>query len=186
MTGSSEIIASFQLTPELWFAGSRLVLQRQHRWLAGRVVWPVVGAALLGLAGLDFCWRWFDDGLMPVLILLNGLVPLGCLALALTPVLIRRRFDAVYRQLPEGNRRVVWRFSPFGVSAEGGLTRFDGTWDDVREIVATPEFFLIFRKETSAAVVPRTAFADAEAVEDFVFMARERVPSFVDLERRSG
>ena len=159
-----------------------MILQRQHRWLAGRVVWPVAAGSLLTLAGLDSAWRWFDDGLLPGLILLNLLVPLGGLALVLTPVLIRRRFEAVYRRLPEANRQAVWRFSPFGVAAEGGMTRFDGTWDDLREIVATPEFFLIYRrKKAAAAVIPVAAFADAEAVEDFVFLAKERVPHFVEL-----
>ena len=51
---------------------------------------------------------------------------------------------------------------------------------DLREIVATPDFFLIFRKERAAAVIPVTAFADGEAVEDFVFLAREQVPAFVE------
>ena len=125
--------------------------------------------------------HWFDDGLLPVLILLNLILALGGAALLLTPVLIRRRFDAVYRQLPATNREAVWRFSPFGVSAEGGMTRFDGTWDDLREIVAMPGFFLIYRREKSAAVIPCTAFRDAGAVEDFVFMAKERVPHFVEI-----
>ena len=177
---SSEILARFALTPELWFAASRLILRRQHRWLSWRVTSPVVLTIVLVLVVLDRS-RWFDEGLLPVLILLNLILALGGAALLLTPVLIRHRFDAVYRRLPAANREAVWRFSPFGVSAEGGMTRFDGTWDNMREIVATPEFFLIYRQEKSAAVIPRTAFADAEAVEDFVFMAKERVPHFVEL-----
>ena len=179
MTRSSEIVGRFTLAPELWFAASRLILQRQHRWLSWRVTLPVVTALMLVLVALD-CSRWFDEGLLPALILLNGILILGGVALVLTPLLIRHRFDAVYRRLPAANRHAIWRFSPFGVSAEGGLTRFDGTWDDLLEIVVTPEFFLIFRKETSAAVIPLAAFDDAEAVEDFVYMAKERVASFVD------
>ena len=168
------------LTPELWFTASRLILRRQHRWLSWRVTLPVVTTLVGVLIVLDRS-RWFDEGLLPVLILLNLVFVLGGAALLLTPVLIRRRFDAVYRRLPLANREAVWRFSPFGVSAEGGMTRFDGTWDDLCEIVATPAFFLIYRQERSAAVIPRTAFADAEAVEDFVFMAKEWVPHFVEL-----
>ena len=176
-----ETVARFTLTPEMWFAASRLILRRQRRWLSWQVTLPGVLATGLVLAVLDRS-RWFDEGLLPVLILLNLIFALGGAALLLTPVLIRRRFDAVYRRLPEANRLAVWRFSPFGVSAEGGMTRFDGTWDDLREIVVTPEFFLVFRREKSAAaVIPVAAFTDAEAVEDFVFMAKERVPHFVEL-----
>ena len=181
MARSSEITARFTLTPELWFAASRLILRRQHRWLSWRATLPVALVLVLVLVVLDRS-RWFDEGLLPVLILLNLILVLGGAALLLTPVLIRRRFDAVYRRLPAANRQAVWRFSPFGVSAEGGLTRFDGVWDDLREIVATPGFFLIYRQEKSAAVIPRAAFADADAVEDFVFMAKERVPNFVALD----
>ena len=176
----ADIVARFTLTPELWFAASRLILRRQHRWLSWRHTLPVTLAGALVLMGLDFTWRWFDDGLMPALILLNLTGGLGGAALLLTPWLIRRRFDAVYRRLPKANRQAVWRFSPFGVSAEGGLTRFDGTWDDVREIVATPEFFLIYRKEKSAAVIPVAAFGGAEAVEDFVFLARTSGSKYVE------
>ena len=177
---SSEIVARFVLTPELWFAASRMILRRQHRWLSWQVTLPVVVVLGCVLVVLDRS-RWFDEGLLPVLILLNLVLALGGVALLLTPLLIRRRFDAVYRRLPAANREAVWRFSAFGVSAEGGMTRFDGTWNDLREIVATPGFFLVYRKEKSAAAIPRAAFADAEAVEDFVFMAKERVPHFVEL-----
>ena len=180
MTRSVEIVARFTLTPERWFAASRLILRRQQRWLSWRVTLPVVLALGGVLVGLDRS-RWFDDGLLPVLILLNLIFALGGAALLLTPVLIRRRFDAVFRRLPAANRDAVWRFSPFGVSAEGGMTRFDGPWDDLREIVATAEFFLIYRKEKSASVIPVAAFGGAEAVEDFVFLAKQRVPHFVEL-----
>lgn len=175
----SEIIARFQLTPELWFAASRHILRRRHRWLSPRTTWPGVALLLVALVCLDRS-RGFDEGLLPVLVLLNGVLLLAGALLLLTPRLIRRRFDAVYHRLPVQNREVIWRFSPFRVSAAGGLTRFDGGWDDLREIVATPDFFLVFRREQSAGVIPRHAFGDAPAVEDFVYLAKTSGPKFVE------
>ncbi len=181
MTGNgSEIVASFRLTPELWYEASRLLLQRQHRWLSWKVIWPVVLGGWVGLGVLDHS-RWFDDGLLPALVLLNAVGVLVAAALLLTPALIRRKFHAAYRRLPESNRDVVWRFSPFGVSAEGGMTRFEGGWDDLSEIIATPELFLIFRKAKSASVIPVAAFGGVDAIEDFVFIARTHAPRFVRL-----
>ena len=64
------------------------------------------------------------------------------------------------------------------------MTRFDGTWDDLREVVATPGVFPgLTARQRSAAVIPRTAFEDAEAVDDFVFMAKRAwVPHFVEFD----
>ncbi len=179
MEPTREIVASFRLTPELWYEASRSIRRRQHRWLSWHATWPIVAAVALALVGLDRT-RWFDEGLLPALILLNAVGALACAALLLAPTLIRRRFDAAYRRLPEANRQVVWRFSPFAVSAEGGMTRFEGGWDDLREIVAAPRWFLIFRQEQSAGVIPVSAFADEEALEDFVFLARMHAPKFVE------
>lgn len=173
MAASSEIVASFRLTPELWYEASRLILQRQHRWLSWRRTWPVVVLLTTGLLTLDRS-HWLPEDLLPVLVLLNLLGMCAGVALLLAPALIRRRFVAAYRRLPEENQQVVWRFSPFAVSAEGGMTRFDGGWEDLREIVVTPEFFLVFRKEKSASVIPARAFADDDAWEDFIFMAKSQ------------
>lgn len=176
---ASEIVARFQLTPDLWFAASRHLLQRQRRWLSPRTTWPLAALLLASVLLLDRS-RWFDEGLLPVLVLLNLILLLAGGLLLLTPFLIRRRFHAVYHRLPMANRAVVWRFSPFRVSAEGGLTRFDGGWDELREIVATPDFFLVSRKEQSAGVIPVSAFEDAQAVDDFVYLAKTYGPSFVE------
>ena len=177
---SLEVVARFQLTPLLWYEASRVVLRRQHRLFSPWVTGTVVGCVLTGLLALDFLVGP-GDAMLPLFVLLNVLVPLACLALCLIPFLIRRRFQGVYNRLPEANRAVVWRFSTFNVAAEGGMTRFEGGWDDLHEIVATPEFFLIFRKEKSAGVVPRSAFEGAQAVEDFVYLARTFGPKYVEL-----